>query len=203
MDDHIIENHKKYQSRISLFKEFGYDAASERDFIIEKSQPIEGELLELGTGKGYFTVALAQKNYHFTTVDISVEEQVFARMNIKYLGLDPQVNFVIDNAEQLGFVDESFDIAFAINLIHHLDQPFKVIDELIRVVSENGKIILSDFSKKGFEVFSQIHGSEGRHHSSGKCTLREIENYLLNENCQVEKYNTDCQELMIVYKGRR
>ena len=202
MEDEIIQNRRKYQDRISLFQEFGYDVAKERDFIIEKSQPIEGELLELGTGKGYFTIALAQKGYHFTTVDISAEEQDFARMNIKFLGLEFQVNFVIDNAERLSFNDASFDTAVAINLIHHLEQPFKVIDELMRVVSRDGKIILSDFSKKGFEIVSQVHGSEGRHHSSGKYNLRDIENYLLNKGYQVEKYNTDCQELIIIYKGR-
>jgi len=201
MEEKIIENRKRYQDRISLFKEFGYDVAKERDFIIEKSQPIEGKILELGTGKGYFTVSLAQQGHHFTTVDISEEEQKFARMNIQYLGLDSKVEFVIDNAEQLKVDDENFDIAFAINLIHHLDHPFNVIDELIRVVSQKGKIILSDFSKKGFEVISRIHKSEGRHHSDGKCGLKDIENYLLKKNYQIENHNTDLQELMIVYKG--
>jgi len=201
MDDCIIENHKKYQERVKLFHEFGYDVAKERDFIIEKAQPIKGEILELGTGKGYFTVSLAQRGHHFTTVDISKEEQKFAHMNIQYLGLESQVSFVIDDAEKLRFRDGSFDIAFAINLIHHLDQPFKVVDELIRVVSKEGKIILSDFSKKGFELVGQIHKNEGRHHSSGKHDLMDIENYLLSKNYRVEKDCTDYQGLVVVHKG--
>jgi len=200
--ERVIENYKRYQARVKRFQELGYDIPKERDFIIEKSQPVEGALLELGTGKGYFTLALAQKGYCLTTVDISQEEQQFARMNIEYFGLAHQVNFVVGNAEQLGFADESFDMAFAINVIHHLNQPFKVIDELMRIMTQQGKIILSDFSKRGFEIVSQMHGSEGRYHSSGKYSLKDIEKYLLNKNCQLEKYHTDFQDLMIVYKGR-
>ncbi len=197
MKEQMTENHKIYQERIRLFREFGYDVIRERDFIIEKSQPIEGRILELGTGKGYFTLALAQKGHHLTTVDISDEEQRFARMNIEYAGLESQVSFVMGDAEHLQFADESFDIVFAINFIHHLDHPFKVVDELIRVVSRKGKIILSDFNQKGFELIGRIHASEGRHHSRGQCHLKDVEKYLSDKNYQVKVYGTDCQELLI------
>ena len=133
MDEQIIENHKKYAYRVNLFQRFGYDIVKERDFIVEKAQPIDGRILEVGTGKGYFTIALAQKGYHFTTVDISEEEQSFAKMNIQYLSLLNKVDFIVDDAQNLRFEDSSFDICFGINLVHHLSQPLKVIDEMIRV----------------------------------------------------------------------
>ena len=200
MDEHIIENHKRYCDRVNLFQRFGYDIAKERDFIIEKSQPIEGKILEIGTGKGYFAVALAQKGYYFTTVDISNEEQKFAKINIQFLRLQNRVNFVIADAQHLHFPDASYDISFGINLMHHLSEPLRVIDEFVRVTAPGGKIVISDFSKEGFSIVGKIHKSEGRHHNSGPCTFNEIATYAAGKRLQIERFNSKCQELLIMYK---
>ncbi|MBU1997305.1 MAG: class I SAM-dependent methyltransferase [Candidatus Omnitrophica bacterium] len=200
MEKIVLENHERYRDRIKLFKSFGYDIDKERDFIIENAQPIEGKILELGTGKGHFAVALAQKGYQFTTVDISEEEQKFAKMNIQYLGLQDQVNFVIADAQHLHFPDASYDISFGINLIHHLSQPLKVVDEFLRVTAPKGKIVISDFSKEGFTIIKELHKSEGNHHDSGHCTLNEIAEYVLSKGFQIDKFNSKCQELIIIRK---
>ncbi|HAB53873.1 MAG: hypothetical protein A2Y03_10665 [Omnitrophica WOR_2 bacterium GWF2_38_59] len=198
MDKNVLENYERYCNRIKLFKSFGYDIDKERDFVIEKAQPIEGRILELGTGKGNFAVALAQKGYQITTVDISEEEQKFAKMNIQYFGLLEKVNFVIADAEHLHFPDDSYDISFGINLMHHLSQPLKVLDEFLRVTSTRGKIIISDFSKEGFSIIKKIHESEGGDHNSGNCTLNEIAEYILSKGFQIDKFNSKCQELIII-----
>jgi len=201
MDQQIIENHKKYIYRVNLFQRFGYDIAKERDFIIEKAQPIEGKILEVGTGKGYLAVALAQKGYHFTTVDISEEEQSFAKMNIQYINLLDNVNFIVDDAENLKFKDSSFDVCFGINLVHHLSQPLKVIDEIIRVTAPGGKIVIGDFNREGFSVVEKIHESEGSKHDSGLCTLNEVISYASGKVEQIETFNSKCQDLIIIKKG--
>ncbi len=200
MEKIVLENHERYRERIKLFKSFGYDIDKERDFIIENVQLIEGKILEIGTGKGHFAVALAQKGYQFTTVDVSEEEQKFAKMNIQYLGLLDKVNFVIADAERLHFSDNSYDVSFGINLIHHLNQPLKVIDEFLRVTVPDGKIVISDFSKEGFEIIKELHKSEGRHHDSGHCTLNEMAEYALSKGFQIDKFNSKCQELIIIRK---
>ena len=86
MQKELLENHKRYLERINFFKSFGYDIEEERNFILDKAQPLYGDILEVGIGKGYFTVTLAKEGYKFTTIDISEEEQQFARLNIRYFG---------------------------------------------------------------------------------------------------------------------
>jgi len=201
MDQNILENHKRYSDRIKLFKSFGYDIEKERDFIIENSQPIEGKILEIGTGKGHFTIALAQKGYQFTTVDISEEEQSFAKMNIQHINLLDKVNFIVDDAQNLKFKDSSFDICFGINLVHHLSQPLKVIDEIIRVTAPGGKIVIGDFNREGFSIVEKMHESEGRKHDSGLCTLNEVISYASGKVEQIETFNSRCQDLIIIKKG--
>jgi ubiquinone/menaquinone biosynthesis C-methylase UbiE len=195
----VLENHKRYLERINSYKKFGYDVERERTFILEKSKPIEGNILEIGTGKGHFTMELAKKGYSFTSVDISVEEQKFARLNVQYLKLDKQVKFKIDNAEDLSFGNESFDVVFAINLIHHLKKPFKAIDEFARVIKPKGKIVLSDFNEEGFKMMERIHCSEGKKHEAGEVTLFRISNYLKNKGFNIRIHRSEIQDIAIAH----
>ena len=200
MHNKIEDNHKKYLERVEFFKSFGYDIEKERRFVFEKAKPISGTILEIGTGKGYFALELAKKGHRFTSVDVSQEEQAFARLNIEHAGFSRQVDFKIENAEQLSFKDASIDVIFSINTIHHLANPFQVVDELVRVVSSGGKIILSDFNKEGLKIMAKIHESEGRKHSEGKVVLSNIKDYLKEKSLKVEEYSSQFQDILIAYK---
>ncbi|MDD4980115.1 MAG: class I SAM-dependent methyltransferase [Candidatus Omnitrophica bacterium] len=199
MDKEVLENHKKYLERKTLYKSFGCDVDQERAFIIEKAQPLYGDILEAGTGKGHFALALAKEGYRFTTFDISKEEQKFARLNLKYFGLDQLVDFRIENGESLSFKDKSFDIIFSINTFHHLVNPYKVLDELIRLLSFEGKLILSDFTKEGMALMDKIHASEGRKHEVSKTTLADIEPYLIKKGFKINKASSKFQGVLITY----
>jgi len=200
MEKEIIDNHARYLERIKIFKSFGYDADGERNFIIDKVAPLSGKICEVGTGKGHFTVALAQKGYSFVTIDVSSDEQKFARMNIQYLGLEKQVDFQVLDAGKLHFEDKSFDYIFAVNLIHHLDDPYRVVDEMARVLNNGGTMVLSDFSKKGFDLIKEIHESEGGTHGEGKVGLQEIDGYLCARGFTSEEFNTVLQQIFSLTK---
>ena len=134
MEKEIIENRQRYLERVNLYKKFGCDIEKERKFIIEKASPFYGGILEIGTGKGYLTMALAQERVKFISIDASLEEQNCAKMNLRHLGLQEKVDFRIENAEHLSFTDGAFDMIISANTIHHLAHPFLVMDELIRVL---------------------------------------------------------------------
>lgn len=199
MDKEVLENHKHYLERKAFYKSFGCDIDKERTFVIEKSQPIFGDILEAGTGKGHFALALAKEGYRFTSFDISPEEQRFAKLNLKYFYLEHLVNFCIVDGESLSFKDKSFDIIFSINTFHHLTNPYKVLDELIRILTFEGKLVISDFNKEGIELMDKIHASEGRKHEIGKASSLDIEKYLINKGFIVNKANSKFQEVLIAY----
>ena len=200
LEREVIDNHRNYSERVELYKRFGYDIEDERRFIITKSRPLYGNILELGTGKGYFALALAKEGYNFTSIDISEQEQAFAKLNIRHYGYEKKVNFQIEDAQKLSFKDGEFDIVFCVNMFHHLKDPLKVTEELIRVVSAKGKIILSDFSKKGLELVDKIHLSEGRVHKASPLDLNYTAEYLIKNNFNLEKYGTVYQDLIIAYR---
>jgi len=200
LEREVLENHKLYSERKKLYQSHGFDIDRERKFILDKAEPLFGDILEIGTGKGHFTLTLAKEGYRFTSVDVSKEEQDIAKLNLRYYGLEDSVDFRIENAEHLSFEAKSFDIIFSINTIHHLRSPFKVMDEFVRITSFEGKIILSDFTKEGFEILDKIHATDGRMHEKGNIILHDVKEYLRNKGFAVDRYESKFQEILIVYK---
>ena len=199
MKKEILENHRMYLERIKFYKSFGYDADKERKFILDVAMPVFGNVLEVGTGKGYFALLLAREGFIFSSVDISEEEQKFARLNLKYFGLEKFADLRIENAECMSFDDKSFDVIFSINTFHHLENPFKVTDEMIRLVTFEGKIVISDFTKKGLDIIDRMHKSESRIHHVGVADLNKIKEYLAGKGFTTQKEESKYQQVLIAY----
>jgi ubiquinone/menaquinone biosynthesis C-methylase UbiE len=199
LEDELLANHKRYVERKEFYRSLGYDVDKERVFILERAKPLYGDILEAGTGKGHFALELAKAGYRFTTFDISRAEQDFARLNIRYFGFESQVDFCIENGESLSFKDRSFDVIFSVNTLHHLTGPYKVIDELVRVLTFEGKLVLSDFTKEGLAIMDKIHAREGNIHEVGKTTLTDVEDYLIGKGFTTDTARSEFQEVLIAY----
>ncbi len=200
MDKEVLANHKIYLERKKLYQSFGYDVEKERDFILVQAKPLYGKILEAGTGKGNFALALAKAGYCFVTFDISTAEQRFAKLNIAHFGFQKQVDFRIENGERTSFSDGSFDTVFSVNVLHHLRNPYQVLDELIRLLSQNGKLILADFTEEGFKIMDKIHALEGNAHEVGKVKLTDAEAYLGKKCFLVRSIQSTYQHVLIASK---
>jgi len=195
--EHLEENHKKYLERVEFYRSFGYDLEKERDFILDRSLPVSGDILEIGTGKGHFALALARRGFKFTTIDISEEEQGIAKLNIQYYRLENQVDFRIENAEGLSFPDHSFDVIFSVNVFHHLKKTDVVLDEMTRLLRYGGKIVLVDFNAKGLVIINECHTREGRTHDYFKHDLNEARDYFSNKGFEVSEFQSETQRVII------
>jgi len=153
--------------------------------------------LEIGTGKGHFALALAKRGFSFTSIDISEEEQRIAKLNIQYYGLEKQVIFKIENAQNLSFPDRSFDVIFSINVFHHLQEPQAVLNEIVRLLRPEGKIVLSDFNAKGLEAINACHAHEGRVHDYFKHDLSEAKDYFTIRGLKVCEFQSEVQRVIV------
>jgi 2-polyprenyl-3-methyl-5-hydroxy-6-metoxy-1,4-benzoquinol methylase len=196
-DNELIENHKLYLERVALYRQYGYDIDQERNFVIEKACPFSGNILEAGTGKGYFSLALARLGFHFTTFDISATEQWYAGLNLAYNGLAGYVRFDVADLEHLPYADGSYDVVFAVNLIHHLHSLEPACGELARVLSSSGKIVLADFNERGLALADQIHALEGRRHELNAGTLAEAKDILARLGFTVEEHRGMHQDVLV------
>lgn len=201
MEDELLENHKRYLERKVLYSRFGYDVDRERDFILDQAKPVSGRILEAGTGKGHFALALAKAGHSFVTFDISPEEQRFAKLNLAYFGFQKAADFRIENGERTSFLDGSFDTVFSVNVLHHLRHPLLVLDELIRVISPQGKLILADFTEEGFKVMDKIHALEGQAHEVGKMTLSDAQAHLVKKGFSVKMTKSAYQRVLVASRA--
>ncbi|MCF7871329.1 MAG: class I SAM-dependent methyltransferase [Candidatus Omnitrophica bacterium] len=199
MDDLAKQVHQEYLEKLKFYREFGYDIEAERNFILDNARPLYGDILEVGTGKGNFTLALAKEGYRFTSVDLCAEQQKAGYLNLKYLGLDKRVDFKIANGENLNFSDNNFDLVISVNMIHHLEKFSKILDEFTRVLSFEGKIVLADFTKEGLEVIDKIHSQQGRRHRTDKVDFSEIEKYFEEKDFIIERQRDKFQKILIAY----
>jgi 2-polyprenyl-3-methyl-5-hydroxy-6-metoxy-1,4-benzoquinol methylase len=193
----VLENHERYLERINFYRSFGYDLEKERDFILDKSLPISGKILEIGTGKGYFALALAKRGFNFTSIDVSEEEQKIARLNVQYYGLEKQVAFRIEDAQNLSFSNQSFDVIFSINVLHHLEKPMAVLKEMARLLRPAGKIVLSDFNAKGLEIINACQTREGRVHDCFKHDLGVAKDYFVNKGFDINEFQSEAQRVIV------
>jgi len=197
MENEVIDNHQRYLERVELYRKYGYEIEGERSFIIEKACPFSGNILEAGTGKGYFTLALARLGFHFTSFDIAAAEQQYARWNLAYYGLSGYVRFDVANLKCLPYPDGSYDVIFAMNMIHHLSSVEPACNELVRILSPTGKLILSDFSTQGFAIVDKVHELEGKKHEVCGGTIPEAKAIMEKYGLTVDEHQSENQDVIV------
>ncbi len=98
--------------------------------------------IDIGTGRGQFAVYLAQLGFSVTGIDLSENMIYQARENAKKSALS--INFKTQDAENLQFNDNTFDVVVSRNLLWTLPDPGKAVKEWRRVLKPGGTIVISD-----------------------------------------------------------
>lgn len=83
-----------------------------------------GKILEIGAGCGISSIFVQQENI-IRTDFLPWEESSLVMGGI--------------NAEEMPFLDNTFDIVFGVDVVHHLTNPLKAIEEVSRVLKSGGK----------------------------------------------------------------
>ncbi|MEQ9669836.1 class I SAM-dependent methyltransferase [Coleofasciculus sp. G2-EDA-02] len=117
--------------------------APENRFILQQLGDIRGKrLLDLGCGAGENSVYFAQKGSNCVAADYSpgmveVALKLAAANGVKIEGHTA-------NAMALDFADNTFDIVYASNLLHHIPDPKIALREMHRILKPGGKACFWD-----------------------------------------------------------
>jgi SAM-dependent methyltransferase len=123
------------------------------------------DVLEVGCGSGYYTRALVQAGARVTATDLSPAYVEQARR------LAPEAAFLVEDAQYLSFPDESFDRVLMTEVVEHVPEPARAVEEAARVLRPGGVLALSTPSRRapmnlayalkrrirGFEVNEHLH----------------------------------------------
>lgn len=107
----------------------GAYAAPKIDFI-KSHVPLEGRILDVGSGNGIFAARFAQSGAAVVGVDSSYP----------LLRQNPHRRLICGDATTLPFPDASFDLVFEANVLHHVPDRELVVREMTRV--SRGHVVL-------------------------------------------------------------
>jgi SAM-dependent methyltransferase len=117
--------------------------APENRFILDRLGDVTGKkLLDLGCGAGENSVYFAKRGAYCIASDYSPGMVEVALKLAAKNGV--QVEGATVNAMSLDFPDNTFDIVYASNLLHHLPDPMACISEMQRVLKPGGQACFWD-----------------------------------------------------------
>lgn len=191
-------NHEIFLQRIALFKKHGFDQEAARINIIKQVSADNKSLLEIGTGTGHLTAMLASSFGKVVSVDNNSNDTRIAMMKASYYQQLDKIEFITADAADLDYPARSFGAVVSAFTFHHLELPFKVLREMVRVADR--QIVVADFNTKGFEIVERIHESEGRMHQRQPVDFDIVGVFLKEFNFDVKVIEDECQTIYSAYR---
>jgi len=95
------------------------------------------KVLEIGVGLGADHQKFAEAGAFLTGIDLTDKAISHTKRRFSIFGLNSELS--VADAENLPFVDESFDIVYSWGVIHHSPDTPKVVNQIFRVLKQNGE----------------------------------------------------------------
>jgi 2-polyprenyl-6-hydroxyphenyl methylase/3-demethylubiquinone-9 3-methyltransferase len=112
--------------------------------------------LDIGCGAGILTNALAEEGHKVSGIDLSEKSLAIAIENDK----TKTVDYRHENAYALPFPDECFEVVTAMDILEHVEEPEKLIQEASRVLKSGGLFFFHTFNRNPLSYLLVIKGVE-------------------------------------------
>ncbi len=108
-----------------------------------------GKILDSGCGPGLTIIELAKKftACEFVGIDLSEPLLEIAENKNQKEKLNERVKFLKANVRDIPFLDNYFDFVININMLHLVEEPVKMINEIERVLKPEGFFFITDLRK--------------------------------------------------------
>jgi len=114
---------------------------------VESEKP-KSKLLEIGCGMGTDLLQIARRNLQVTGIDLTEEGIALAKKRFEIYGLPAELK--VDDAENLSFEDNTFDVVYSFGVLHHTPDTQKSIDEVLRVLKPGGLAVIMLYHRKSY-----------------------------------------------------
>ncbi|XRP97184.1 class I SAM-dependent methyltransferase [Methanocaldococcus sp. 16A] len=139
----------------------GINSEKDKKVIKNALQNILGKgkkVLDVGCGTGFLSLILAELGHEVIGVDISEGMISKAKKKAKEKGYD--ILFMIADAENLPFENNSFDAVVERHILWTLPNPEKAISGWSKLLKNGGKLILIESEKKEENIASHHYNEE-------------------------------------------
>ena len=97
-------------------------------------------VLNLGSGEGDYDAMIADFGEKIVSCDINEADVAFAKQ--LNAGID-NLNYQIENALELSFSDNTFDLITSMEVIEHVGEPRKMMEEVARIIKDGGYLFIT------------------------------------------------------------
>lgn len=125
----------------------GKDFAS----MLVKNGFTEGRILDVGCGFAAVPIEIARMipGVQITGIDLGMPLLDIGRNLIEEAGLTEQITLMKGDALAMDFEDNAFDLVINTFLVHIVEEPVRLLNEMERITAPGGKIMIRDL-RRGF-----------------------------------------------------
>jgi len=113
------------------------------------------KVLEIGIGQAADSQQIIGRGAKYYGMDITKEACIRALLRFKIFNC-PYKMVVCGDATSIPFANNFFDIIYAHGVLHHIPQIERVVCELHRVLTKNGKLICMLYAKRSLNYYLSI-----------------------------------------------
>ncbi len=115
-----------------------------RKRLQDRSAPLI--VLDAGTGTAQIPIALCRQEdcCKVIAIDLAREMLKVARRNVSAARLRDRIRLEQTDAKQLPYAGDSFDAVMSNSIVHHIPEPRRVLDEMVRVLRPGGLLFVRD-----------------------------------------------------------
>ena len=186
----------------SFLMKAGYSLLDEYRVAVAKAAfCADKDVLDIATGSGRMAYTLCSAGYNVVTGDI--DESVLGKTITKIGHLFPgRLSFTVLDVFNLPYYDKSNSSVVSANSLHELDNPMKAIEEMTRIVSADGILLLMDFNENGFKMIGEARREMfGEEHRRGTAEYNLVTDYLKTQFKSVDTFDLKLDYVWIS-KGR-
>ena len=116
-----------------------------------------GRILDVGCGSGAMNLVLAQRfpDSEIAGIDLSEPLLRLAREGAEAANLGERVRFERANVHEMPYDEDSFDVVINTNLVHLVEDPIRMLDEMERVLVPGGFLFIADLRRSWLGLFER------------------------------------------------
>jgi SAM-dependent methyltransferase len=116
-------------------------------------------VLDLGCGTGYGSVEISKSAANVTGLDISAETIAHVRQTYT----QPNLRLICASAAAIPVRDASFDLVVAFEVIEHIEEWRKLLEEVRRILGPGGQLVVSTPNKSYYAESRKLSGPNPFH----------------------------------------
>jgi ubiquinone/menaquinone biosynthesis C-methylase UbiE len=120
-------------------------------------EKVKIKVLDVGCGSGKLSIYLSEKTGCDVTGIDTVQENIEKAIKNAISG---KVEFEVQSAEEMAFVNDTFDVVVSLKALHEIPNPAKALGELNRVLKARGRILLIDWVGGVAQTRSHAHAKK-------------------------------------------